>query len=129
MGQMLTLGERDQTPHPKDEEIWRLKHELADVQNFMESIIQSIGSGIILTQMDDTITYINRAGEKILGYVKHDLLEKPFAILGLREKQSVVHSLLDHTDERDPAAPEHVFQHTRPRTRKTRRKRIQIALP
>jgi PAS domain S-box-containing protein len=101
MGQMLTLGERDQTPHPKDEEIRRLKHELADVQNFMESIIQSIGSGIILTQMDDTITYINRAGERILGYVKHELLEKPFAILGLREKQSVVHSLLDHPDELD----------------------------
>ena len=72
------LGERDQTPHPKDEEIQRLKHELADVQNFMESIIQSIGSGIILTQMDDTITYINRAGEKILGYVKHELVGKTF---------------------------------------------------
>jgi PAS domain S-box-containing protein len=98
---MTNLAERNQTTSPKDEEIQRLKHELEDVQNFMESIIQSMGSGIILTRMDDTITYLNRAGEKILGYVKHELVGKPFEIFGLREKQSIVHSLLDQSDEQD----------------------------
>jgi two-component system, NtrC family, nitrogen regulation sensor histidine kinase GlnL len=98
---MTNLTERNQTTSPKDEEIQRLKHELEDVQNFMESIIQSMGSGIILTRMDDTITYLNRAGEKILGYVKHELVGKPFEIFGLREKQSIVHSLLDQSDEQD----------------------------
>jgi PAS domain S-box-containing protein len=67
----------------------------------MESIIQSIGSGIILTQMDDTITYINRAGERILGYAKNELVGKPFDLFGLREKRSIVHSLLDHPDDLD----------------------------
>ena len=98
---MISMQEKSQIPPPKDEEIQRLKHELEDVQNFMESIIQSIGSGIILTQMDDTITYINRAGERILGYAKHELVGKPFDIFGLREKRSIVHSLLDHPDDLD----------------------------
>ncbi|HSB03643.1 MAG TPA: ATP-binding protein [Thermodesulfobacteriota bacterium] len=98
---MISMQETNQAAPPKDEEIQRLKHELEDVHNFMESIIQSIGSGIILTQMDDTITYINRAGERILGYAKNELVGKPFDLFGLREKRSVVHSLLDHPDDLD----------------------------
>jgi PAS domain S-box-containing protein len=98
-----TLPEEDscQTASPKEDEIRRLKRQLEDVQNFMESIIQSIGSGIILTQMDDIITYINRAGEKILGYTRPQLMGKSFDIFGLREKRSIVHSLLDHPDDLD----------------------------
>jgi PAS domain S-box-containing protein len=101
MGPTLPAEDRGQTASPKEDEIQRLKHQLEDVQNFMESIIQSIGSGIILTQMDDIITYINRAGEKILGYTKHELAGKPFDIFSLREKRSMVHSLLDHSDDLD----------------------------
>jgi PAS domain S-box-containing protein len=101
MKEMLSMQEQGQSPPPKDEEIQRLKHELEDVQNFMESIIQSIGSGIILTRMDDTITYINRAGERILGYSKQELVGRPFDIFGLKEKRSIVHSLLDHPDDLD----------------------------
>ena len=98
---MLTMEARREETTPKDDEIQRLRHELEDVQNFTESIIQSIGSGIILTRMDDTITYINRSGERMLGYANHELVERPFDILGLREKRSIVHSLLDHPDELD----------------------------
>ncbi len=101
MKETLSMQDRGQTTPPEDEEIQRLKHELEDVQNFMESIIQSIGSGIILTRMDDTITYINRAGERILGYTKHEIVGKPFDIFGLKEKRSIVHSLLDHPDDLD----------------------------
>ncbi len=101
MGKTLTMLERNRVNDIKDDEILKLKHELEDVQNFMESIIQSMGSGIILTQMDDRITYINRAGERMLGYAKHELVEKPFEIFSLREKRSIVHSLLDHPDELD----------------------------
>jgi PAS domain S-box-containing protein len=100
MGQMISMQEKNQNSPPKDDEIQRLKHELEDVHNFMESIIQSIGSGIILTQMDDTITYINRAGERILGYAKNELVGKPFDLFGLREKRSIV-LLLDHPDDLD----------------------------
>jgi PAS domain S-box-containing protein len=67
----------------------------------MESIIQSIGSGIIITEMNDTITYINRAGERILGYSKQELLGKPFSIFGLREKQSAIPSFLNNPDDLD----------------------------
>ena len=98
---MLTMEARREETTPKDDEIQRLRHELEDVQNFTESIIQSIGSGIILTRMDDTITYINRSGERMLGYANHELVERPFDILGLREKRSIVNSLLDHPDELD----------------------------
>ena len=86
----------------KEEIIYRLTQELEDVKNFTESIIQSIGSGIIIiTGIDDTVTYINKAGERILGVSKEKVIGKPFNIFGLREKQSVVHSLLDTPDDLD----------------------------
>jgi len=83
----------------KEEEIQRLKNELKNVKNFMESIIQSIGSGIIITEKKDTITYINRAGERILGYSRDELIGKPFSIFGLKEKENILHSLLDPPDD------------------------------
>jgi PAS domain S-box-containing protein len=67
----------------------------------MESIIQSIGSGIIITGIHDTVTYINKAGERILGYSKDEVVGKPFGIFSLREKQSIVHSLLNNPDDLD----------------------------
>jgi PAS domain S-box-containing protein len=85
----------------KEETIYRLTQELEDVKNFMESIIQSIGSGIIITGIHDTVTYINRAGERILGYSKDELIGKSFGIFSLREKQSIVHSLLNNPDDLD----------------------------
>jgi PAS domain S-box-containing protein len=85
----------------KDESIYRLTQELEDVKNFMESIIQSIGSGIIITGIHDTVTYINKAGERILGYSKDEVVGKPFGIFSLREKQSIVHSLLNNPDDLD----------------------------
>lgn len=85
----------------KEEEIRELNLALENVRNFMESTMQSIGSGIILTEMNDTITYMNRAGEKILGYSKQEVVGKPFGFLGLKEKPSIVQSLLDHPDVLD----------------------------
>jgi PAS domain S-box-containing protein len=85
----------------KEEAIYRLTQELEDVKNFMESIIQSIGSGIIITGIHDTVTYINKAGERILGYSKDELIGKSFGIFSLREKQSIVHSLLNNPDDLD----------------------------
>jgi PAS domain S-box-containing protein len=85
----------------KDEEIRRLGRELEDVKNFMESIFQSIGSGIMVTHVNDTITYVNRAGERILGFSKNELIGKPLSSLSLREKQSVVQSLLNNPEDLD----------------------------
>ena len=85
----------------KEESIYRLTQELEDAKNFMESIIQSIGSGIIITGIHDTVTYINKAGERILGYSKDELIGRSFGIFSLREKQSIVHSLLNNPDDLD----------------------------
>ena len=93
--------EADKRIPRKDEAVQRLSQELDDVKNFMESIIQSIGSGILITGIDDQITYVNRAGEKILGYSKEELVGKPVTIFGLKEKESMIRSLLDHQDDAD----------------------------
>ena len=85
----------------KEDEIIRLTQELEDVKNFTESIIESIGSGIIITEMNDRITYVNKAGENILGFSKDEVIGKPFSIFGLQEKETVIHSLLDHQDDLD----------------------------
>ncbi|MDI6763571.1 MAG: ATP-binding protein [Thermodesulfobacteriota bacterium] len=79
----------------------RLSQVLESATNLTESLIESIGSGIIITEMNDTITYINQAGEKILGYSKGEVIGKPFGLFGLNEKQNVSYSFLDHPDNLD----------------------------
>jgi PAS domain S-box-containing protein len=101
MNQNISTNEIEEKIAQKEEVIEQLKQDLEDVKNFTESIIQSIGSGIIITEMNDTITYINRAGERMLGYSKKELLGKPFSIFGLKEKQSVIPSFLNNPDDLD----------------------------
>ena len=101
MNQLISKKEANGRIFKKEENIQRLTQELEDVRNSMDSIIQSIGSGIIITGMDDRITYINRAGERILGYSKDELINKPFSIFSLREKQSDIHSFFDNPDDLD----------------------------
>jgi len=100
-GQIFSPFDANDRKSGREEEIQRLRHELQDVKNFMESIIQSIGSGIIITGMDDSIRYINRAGERILGYSELELKGKPFSVFGLKEKQTMIHSILDNPDDLD----------------------------
>jgi PAS domain S-box-containing protein len=99
MDQRISNREMDRGTIKKEGAVQRLTQELEGVKNFMDSVIQSIGSGIIITGTNDTITYINRAGERMLGYSKEDLMNRPFSIFGLREKQSDIHSLFDNPDD------------------------------
>jgi PAS domain S-box-containing protein len=101
MDQSISTNEIEEKIAEKEEIIQLLTRELEDVKNFTESVIQSIGSGIIITEMNDTITYINRAGERMLGYSKKELIEKPFSIFNLKEKQSMVPSFLNNPDDLD----------------------------
>jgi PAS domain S-box-containing protein len=101
MNQNISTNEIEEKIAQKEEVIEQLTQSLEDVKNFTESIIQSIGSGIIITEMNDTITYINRAGERMLGYSKKELVGKPFNTFGLREKQSVIPSFLNNPDDLD----------------------------
>src|SRR5574341_1065768 len=101
MDENISGNEIEEKVAEKEEIIQHLTRELVDVKNFTESIIQSIGSGIIITEMNDTITYINKAGERILGYAKEDLMGRDFSIFGLKEKQSTTPSLLNNPDDLD----------------------------
>jgi len=101
MDQNIPTNEIEEKIAQKEEVIQHLIRELEDVKNFTESIIQSIGSGIIITEMNDTITYINRAGERILGYSKAELMGRPFNIFSLKEKQSMIPSFLNNPDDLD----------------------------
>lgn len=69
--------------------------------NITESLIESIRSGILITEMNDTITYINRAGEQILGYSKEEVIGKSFHLFGLKEKQGGTPPFFDQTDDLD----------------------------
>jgi PAS domain S-box-containing protein len=101
MEQNISTNEIEEKIAEKEETIQHLTRELVDVKNFTESIIQSIGSGIIITEMNDTITYINKAGERILGYAKEELIGRPFNIFSLKEKQSATPSFLNNPDDLD----------------------------
>ena len=101
MDQNISTNEIEEKIAKKEEVIQQLTRRLEDVKNFTESIIQSIGSGIIITEMNDTITYINMAGERILGYDKAELIGRPFGIFSLKEKQSAIPSFLDNPDDMD----------------------------
>jgi len=97
----VSTTEMEEKIAQKEEVIRQLTRRLEDVKNFTESIIQSIGSGIIITEMNDAITYINKAGERILGYGKEELMGRPFGIFGLKEKQSAIPSFLNNPDDMD----------------------------
>ena len=101
MNQNIAMSEIEEKIAQKEEIIEHLMRELEDVKNFTESVIQSIGSGIIITEMNDTITYINRAGERMLGFSKEELIGKPFNIFSLKEKQSAIPSFLNNPDDLD----------------------------
>jgi len=101
MDQTISTNEIEEKIAQKEEAIQHLTRRLEDVKNFTESIIQSIGSGIIITEMNDTITYINKAGERILGYGKEELMGRPFGIFSLKEKQSAIPSFLNDPDDMD----------------------------
>jgi PAS domain S-box-containing protein len=101
MNQSISTNEIEEKIAQKEEVIEHLMRELEDVKNFTESIIQSIGSGIIITEVNDTITYINRAGERMLGFSKEELIGKPFNIFSLKEKQSAIPSFLNNPDDLD----------------------------
>jgi PAS domain S-box-containing protein len=101
MDQNVSTIEIEEKIAQKEEVIQHLTRRLEDVKNFTESIIQSIGSGIIITEMNDTITYINKAGERILGYGKEELMGRPFGIFSLKEKQSAIPSFLNNPDDMD----------------------------
>ena len=61
--------------------------ELADLKIIYQDIIQSINSGLITTDLDGTITSLNRAGEEILKMSATELQFQPITRSGLYNEE------------------------------------------
>jgi len=55
----------------------RLEGQIVELKNFNESIIKSIGSGLITVDLDRRITYFNAGAEKILKTSQEAVIGKP----------------------------------------------------
>ncbi len=54
----------------------QLEEEITELKNFNESIIQSIGSGLITLNLNNEITSFNNSAEEILGYKREEVVGK-----------------------------------------------------
>lgn len=54
----------------------KLEQEILELKNFNESIIQSIGSGLITLDLDKKITSFNSGAEEITGYLADEVVGK-----------------------------------------------------
>ena len=54
----------------------RLEQQITDLKNFNESIIQSMGSGLITLNLERKITSFNNSAEEILGYRQSEIIGK-----------------------------------------------------
>jgi PAS domain S-box-containing protein len=52
----------------------KLEQEITELKNFNESIIQSIGSGLMTVDLERRITSFNQAAEEILGWRAHEVI-------------------------------------------------------
>lgn len=55
----------------------KLEQEITELKNFNESIIQSIGSGLITLDLERRVTSFNRAAEEILGWYAEEVIGAP----------------------------------------------------
>jgi len=54
----------------------KLEQQITELKNFNESIIQSMGSGLITLNLERKITSFNNSAEEILGYKQSEILGK-----------------------------------------------------
>jgi PAS domain S-box-containing protein len=52
----------------------KLEQEITELKNFNESIIQSIGSGLMTVDLERRITSFNQAAEEVLGWRAHEVI-------------------------------------------------------
>jgi len=55
----------------------KMEHEIIDLKNFNESIIESMEAGLLTMDLETHITSINAGGQKILGWKADEILGKP----------------------------------------------------
>lgn len=82
-------------------EIQRTLEELTQVQELMENVFESIGSGLIATNADDVITTFNRAAQDILAWEQTRALGVPLQNVLTRITTSLQDELMEIRDAQE----------------------------
>jgi two-component system sensor histidine kinase PilS (NtrC family) len=64
-------------------DVERRKAEIARLQSLHGSVLSSMSSGVLTTDLDGGVTYANRAAQELLGAPSLDLVGRPLLSLGL----------------------------------------------
>ncbi len=68
----------------------RLEKDIHDLENFNESIIQSMESGLLTLDLKGRITSLNQAGEKILGWTAREIIGKVLNSVFTQEEAEIL---------------------------------------
>jgi two-component system sensor histidine kinase PilS (NtrC family) len=67
-------------------DVERRKAEIARLQSLHGSVLTSMSSGVLTTDLDGRVTYANRAAQELLGAPSLDLVGRPLLSLGLLDE-------------------------------------------
>lgn len=73
----------------------QLEQEIIDLKNFNESIIQSMGSGLITVDLECKITSFNNSAEEVLGYTEKEVIGKPLEGVFPKDRCSKLFSIIE----------------------------------
>lgn len=75
----------------------KLEQEITELKNFNESIIQSIGAGLITLDLERRITSFNNGAEEVLGYKNDEVVGKYLdEILPIEESRKLLLDVISH---------------------------------
>lgn len=77
----------------------QLEEEVIDLKNFNESIIQSIGSGLITIDLDHKITSFNSSAEETLGYTEEEVIGNPLETVFPKENLDRLKLIIDDPNQ------------------------------
>jgi PAS domain S-box-containing protein len=76
-----------------------LEQEIIDLKNFNESIIQSMGSGLITIDLDRRITSFNNSAEELLHYSEGEVIGRPLEEVFPKEHCARLLSVLENPEQ------------------------------
>ncbi len=77
----------------------QLEQEIIDLKNFNESIIQSMGSGLITVDLNRRITSFNSSAEEVLGYAAEEVMGKHLEEVFAPEDCSRLFAIIDDPEQ------------------------------
>lgn len=76
----------------------KLEQEITELKNFNESIIQSMGAGLITLDLERRITSFNNGAEEVLGWKNDEVVGKFLdEILPVEESRKLLPDIISHT--------------------------------